>query len=37
MKITGMMNVNNQLFVSTEDAVYRLYDGKLREGRKTAS
>lgn len=31
MKITGMMNVNGHLFVSTEDKVFRMYDGRLRE------
>ena len=29
MKILQMIEINKQLFVATEDGVYRLYDGKL--------
>ena len=29
MKVIQMIEVNGQLFVATDDGVYRLYDGKL--------
>lgn len=29
MKVIQMIELNKQLFVATEDGVYRLYDGKL--------